>query len=152
VDKAQKLPRTSFFLLHKLNFMKHLRITVEGKSYDVEVEFLDENTKSVSQKASSLKGVQSSTSGTRATTVEKPAPSTKLAQPGKNDIVSPLAAVVVSVDVAVGNVVEQGQKVITLEAMKMNTTVFASASGTVKEIQVSAGDAVEEGQPLIKLG
>jgi len=66
-------------------------------------------------------------------------------------VTSPLAAVVVSVDVAVGAAVEEGQKVVTLEAMKMNTVVTAHKAGTVKAIHVDAGDGVEEGQALIDL-
>ena len=129
--------------------MKRLRITVEGKSYDVEVELLDEDAESSAQEARSLKGVQSSTSKTQPTVIEKKT-SSSVATEG--DIVSPLSAVVVSVDVAVGDTVEKGQKVITLEAMKMNTIVPASVAGTVEAIKVSVGDAVEEGQPLLKVG
>ena len=65
---------------------------------------------------------------------------------------SPLAAVVVSIDVNVGDAVTEGQKVVTLEAMKMNTIVAAPAAGTVKAILVAAGDGVEEGQALVEVG
>ncbi len=58
---------------------------------------------------------------------------------------------VVSIDVAVGDAVAEGQKVVTLEAMKMNTIVSAAAAGTVKAILVAAGDGVEEGQALIEI-
>jgi biotin carboxyl carrier protein len=126
--------------------MKRLRITVEGKSYDVEVELLDD---SAEPSANSSVGIQSSTSTAQSVTIKKSPPSVSAGDEGA--IVSPLSAVVVSVDVAVGDTVKEGQKVITLEAMKMNTTVPATAAGIVEAIQVSAGDAVEEGQPLIKL-
>ena len=126
--------------------MKHLRITVEGKCYEVEVELLNEDAELSAQEASSLKGVQSSTSQTQPTSTESKPSSTPVA---KGAILSPLSAVVVSVDVTVGDTIEKGQKVITLEAMKMNTIVPASVAGTVEAIQVSVGDAVEEGQPLI---
>ena len=56
---------------------------------------------------------------------------------------------VVSIDVAVGDQVEAGQNVATLEAMKMNTLVQAPASGVVKSIEVNASEAVEEGQTLL---
>ena len=64
---------------------------------------------------------------------------------------SPLAAVVVSIDVNIGDTVEEGQKLITLEAMKMNTIVAAPAAGTVQAIHVKAGEGVEEGQALIEV-
>ncbi|MDP0495102.1 MAG: acetyl-CoA carboxylase biotin carboxyl carrier protein subunit, partial [Verrucomicrobiota bacterium JB024] len=67
------------------------------------------------------------------------------------DVVSPLSAVVVSVDVKPGQAVQEGDKLITLEAMKMNTFVTAPQAGTVSAIHVSAGNSVEEGQPLLAL-
>ena len=129
--------------------MRRLRITVEEKCYEVEIEALDEDGDPPVRSVISAKGVQSSASTTLPVTdSKKPAPS---APPGNGTILSPLSAVVVSVDVAVGDPVETRQKVITLEAMKMNTTVPAPSAGKVEAIYVSVGDAVEEGQPLIKL-
>jgi len=58
---------------------------------------------------------------------------------------------VVSADVAIGDTVAEGQTVITLEAMKMNTIVAATQAGTVTAILVKAGDAVEEGQVMVTL-
>ena len=129
--------------------MKRLRITVEGKHYEVEVEFLDEDAQLPIGNAVSSDSVQSSSSETTmVANVKKPAPATPS---GEGDVVSPLAAIVVAVEVSVGDPVKEGQKVITLEAMKMNTTVSAPVDSTVKAIHVSVGDSVEEGQPLIKL-
>jgi biotin carboxyl carrier protein len=51
-----------------------------------------------------------------------------------------------------GDTVEEGQQLLTLEAMKMNTIVSASSAGTVRVIHVAAGDAVEEGQPMLSIG
>lgn len=128
--------------------MKRLRITVEGKRYEVEVELLDEDTELPVSSAVYSDSVQSSSSATPVASVKKPAP---VAASGEGDVASPLAAVVVAVEVSVGDAVKAGQKVITLEAMKMNTTVSAPVDGTVEAIHVSVGDAVEEGQPLIRL-
>lgn len=126
--------------------MKNLRITVEGKAYDVQVELLDEdNTAAPAPRRASARA---------AAPAPKKAPAAKaVAAPtgGDGAVVSPLSAVVVSVDVAVGDAVTEGQKVATLEAMKMNTIVSASAAGTVKAILVSAGDGVEEGQAILEI-
>ena len=122
--------------------MKHLRITVEGKTYEVEVELLDEQSENSSHVSSeSSASVSDSTLSTPKTNAKD-----------GNIITSPLSAVVVSVDVSVGDKVEEGQKVITLEAMKMNTVVTASVAGVIEEILVSEGNSVEEGQALIKFG
>ena len=129
--------------------MKRLRITVEGKAYDVQVELLDEdNVESVPAPRQAA--------ATRLATpapVKVAAPSAKAlpAYVGEGVVTSPLAAVVVSIDVSEGDAVEEGLKVITLEAMKMNTIISSPADGTVKTILASAGDGVEEGQALIEI-
>ncbi|WOO40204.1 biotin/lipoyl-containing protein [Rubellicoccus peritrichatus] len=128
--------------------MKRLRITVEGKSYDVEVELLDEGT------ASPIPQPRVPASSTRVSepiAVPKPAAAPKPAAGGDGDVKSPLAAVVISIDVAVGDTVEEGQKVFTLEAMKMNTLVSSPQAGKVEAIHVSVGSSVEEGQSLITI-
>ncbi|HKK78250.1 MAG TPA: biotin/lipoyl-containing protein [Phaeodactylibacter sp.] len=128
--------------------MKNLRITVEGKVYDVQVELLDEdNAAPAPRRASSGAGSRVAAPAPKKAPAAKAAP----APSGDGSILSPLAAVVVSVDVAVGDTVEVGQKVATLEAMKMNTIVSATAAGTVKAILVSAGDGVEEGQAILEI-
>ena len=128
---------------------KQFRITLNGKSYDVVAEIMeDEGGASVS--ASPGKRRPSRSAGAAAvapTSARKPAAAT-----GETGAVpSPLAGKVVSIDVGKGDSVEAGQKIITLEAMKMNTVVSSPASGTVKEIHVTAGEAVEEGQSLLTI-
>ncbi len=134
--------------------MKHLRITVDGKSYDVQVEVLGEDKGSVQP----LIGTPSRSSA-RGVSVAAPAPAQapkpKAAPVASGDggvLTSPLAAVVVSVDVSEGDSVEAGQQVLTLEAMKMTTVVSATTSGTIGSIAVSPGDSVDEGQELMTIG
>jgi biotin carboxyl carrier protein len=73
-------------------------------------------------------------------------------QAAAGDIASPLAGKVVSIDVRAGQTVTEGAQVATIEAMKMNTYVYAPRAGTVAAVLVSAGDSVEEGSSLVRLG
>ncbi len=130
--------------------MKNLRITVEGKVYDVQVELLDEeNPAPAPRRASS--GGGSRVAAPPPKKAAAPAAQAAPAPSGDGSVLSPLAAVVVSVDVAVGDTIEAGQKVATLEAMKMNTIVSATSAGTVKAILVNPGDGVEEGQAILEI-
>jgi pyruvate carboxylase len=56
-----------------------------------------------------------------------------------------------SLDVGVGARVAKGDKILTLEAMKMQTTLYAPAAGVIGEIFAKAGDAVDTGDLLIRL-
>lgn len=130
--------------------MKKLRITVEGKTYEVEVEILGSRIASVAPAAASAPVASAPVSAP----VAAPAPAPKKAAPapaGANDIVCPLAAVVVAVNVKEGQQVKAGDLLVTLEAMKMNTPVNSPADGTVSKICVSAGQSVNEGEVLLSL-
>ena len=58
---------------------------------------------------------------------------------------------VVAVMVEAGAAVERGMPLVTIEAMKMETTVFAEAAGTVADVLVAPGDEVETKDLLVAL-
>ena len=62
---------------------------------------------------------------------------------GPGQVGSPMPGVVVDVIVKVGDKVEEGEKIAVLSAMKMETVIPATKSGTVARITVNAGDNVE---------
>jgi pyruvate carboxylase len=64
---------------------------------------------------------------------------------------APIPGMVTALDVTVGKPVAKGDKLATLEAMKMQTNLLAPADGVVAEVLVSVGDAVEAGDLMIKL-
>ena len=64
---------------------------------------------------------------------------------------APLAGNVFQVPISAGQSVAEGDVVIVLEAMKMETEIRASQSGRVSEIHVREGDAVNAGDPLVTL-
>jgi oxaloacetate decarboxylase alpha subunit len=60
-----------------------------------------------------------------------------------------LAGTVHQVLVKVGDVVSVGQKILVLEAMKMETDISAAVAGEVSAINVGSGDQVAVGHPLV---
>lgn len=67
------------------------------------------------------------------------------------DIPAPLAGNIFKISVSTGQRIEQGDVIMVLEAMKMETEVRANQAGTVSEILVNEGDAVQVGQALLRL-
>ena len=63
---------------------------------------------------------------------------------------APMPGLVVRVLAAVGDKVEPGQKLFSLEAMKMETTITADRAGEVAEVPVAAGTQVEAGDLLLR--
>jgi len=70
---------------------------------------------------------------------------------GDKTVKSPMPGRVVKVLVSKGDVVEVGQGLLVLEAMKMENEVRARAAGTVAEVHVAAGATVEGGARLLTL-
>lgn len=64
-------------------------------------------------------------------------------------LLAPMPGSVVAVDVQVGDVVEEGQPLLVLEAMKMQHTIAAPHAGTVTELDVAVGDQVTGGAVLV---
>jgi pyruvate carboxylase len=65
-------------------------------------------------------------------------------------VAAPMPGLVVRVNVAPGEQVAQGHKLASLEAMKMETTVYAERAGRVAEVLVKAGTQVEAGDLLVR--
>ncbi|MEE8441814.1 MAG: biotin/lipoyl-containing protein [Spirochaetia bacterium] len=66
-------------------------------------------------------------------------------------IAAPMAGVVKEVLVSAGDSVNAGDRVIVMEAMKMDIDVVAHDSGTVAKVSVAAGENVTEGQQLLQV-
>jgi biotin carboxyl carrier protein len=64
---------------------------------------------------------------------------------------SPLPGVILSVDCKVGDTVKRGQKILVLEAMKMENAIPAPQDGTVSSVNVTKGASVNAGDLLVSL-
>ncbi len=113
---------------------ENYHVVVNGKGYDVSVA-----------PGGAVQNIQAATSPPVAV-----APVTAAAGAGE-PITSPLAGNIWKIQVREGQVVESGEVVIILEAMKMETEVRASTAGTISAICIKEGDAVKVGDTLIEL-
>jgi len=137
--------------------IKKLRVTVDGNTYDVTVELPDDASSpgSTANPVSMPAAPATTASPVMGPVASTPLPATPKTTPSgtsePGDVPSPLAGRVTAVVVKVGLEVKESDHLLTLEAMKMNTFVFAPKSGKVVELKVAVGDAVEEGQALARI-
>lgn len=129
-----------------------LRITLDGVTYDLDVEFVEEEGAPSPVPTSSAPRPASSAPPKSATEPKGSAPQPAKAAPegGDKTITSPLSGTVYKLLVKVGDTVEANQDLLILEAMKMETNVVAAAPGTIKNIAVAEGDGVTQGQLLME--
>ncbi len=118
-----------------------LKVTVNGIPYEIEVEVEEAEKLSVEPIIiGGPGGIQTPV----ATTASVKATSA-------NAVVAPLSGSVARVLVEEGDEIEDGQVLLVLEAMKMETEITAPRAGKVLRILVEKGDAVAGGEGLIEL-
>lgn len=127
-----------------------MRITVEGKAYEVDVEMLEDESGArvtSTRRAEIPKPVSSAPAAPSAA----PVPSTPSpAIDGGKTVKSPIAGMVQSIAVKAGDEVQVNDTLLVLEAMKMESSVASPIAGTVKRVHAEAGQAVRMGDVLVE--
>lgn len=131
--------------------MKQLRITVDGKTYDVLVEMLDGSQAVLPAAAAQPVPMAATASPPAAVPAATPAPTPTPTATVGTPVPSPLSGTVVDIHVKDGQAVKEGDLLITLEAMKMNTPINAPKSGTISGICVQKGAVIDEGATILTI-
>jgi biotin carboxyl carrier protein len=135
--------------------MKSFKYTINGNVYKVLVNRVEDTVAEVEVNGTPYKVEMHKPTKKQVVTIKRPVqsvvpPITRPAQastPGA--LRSPLPGVILEVTCKAGDAVKKGQKLIVLEAMKMENSINADRDGIVKEIKVNKGDSVLEGADLI---
>jgi glutaconyl-CoA decarboxylase len=139
-----------------------LRITVQGASYEVDVEVLEGEMPAGAPAAA--RPAAPAPAGTPAAArpapaaapppapAPQPAPAAPAAPAGGGDsaVKSPIAGNITQVRVKEGEEVQNNQVLMVMEAMKMETNISSPRAGTIASVKVAAGDAVKPGQVLVE--
>ena len=128
--------------------MKKYNVTVNGKTYEVEVEEVGAVSGCTYQ--APVKPSQPSTPKSAPKAAPKAAPS-QPAQAGANAVSAPMPGTILDIKVTEGQSVKAGDVLLILEAMKMENEIVAPSDGKVAKISASKGAAVNTGDALITL-
>ena len=140
--------------------MKKYKFTINGADYSVEINNVEDRTMEVDVNGKSYivlldKEVKQTKTPTLLRSVAVPTTdqgaSVKVAAK-TGTIKSPLPGTILDIFVKQGDKVSIGQRILLLEAMKMENNIESDKAGTVTEIKVAKGDAVMEGDVLIVIG
>jgi acetyl/propionyl-CoA carboxylase alpha subunit len=105
---------------------KKLKIEIEGEVFDIEIkDELDQVLEKMGFGSASNKQIK--------------------------EIKAPMPGLVLEIAVADGQDVKDGDKILILEAMKMENSIMIHTNAKIKKIIVAAGQAVEKGQVLVEL-
>lgn len=124
--------------------MRKFNITVNGKTYEVDVE-------EVGGAPSAAPAPAPVAAAPKAAPKAAPAAPKQTGSMGAKKVVAPMPGTVVSVKVNVGDKVEKNTLVAVLEAMKMENEIFAGVDGVVASVNVSAGDSVNSQDVIVSV-
>lgn len=131
--------------------MKQLKISVNGKQYDVTVEEVNASASPViASAAAPAPAAAPAAAPAPAPAAPAPAPAAAPAAGSANGtkIECPMPGVILRIPVTVGQQVKKNDVVIVLEAMKMENEIFAPCDGKISAVNVSVGESVESGAAL----
>ena len=146
--------------------MKKFKFTINGNQYEVDINGIEENIAQIEVNGTPyevtldreikqtktpklMRSVSIPSTDSHPSVAKTSNPS---APKGGGNIKSPLPGVVLDLHVKEGDTVKIGQKLLTLEAMKMENNIDSDKDGTVLSLKVSKGDNVMEGDILIVIG
>ena len=122
--------------------MKNLRITVNGTTYDVQVEEVNGAVAPVAA---------APVAAAPAPAAPTPAPAAPAPTGEGKPLPSPMPGTILDVKVSAGQAVKAGDVLVILEAMKMENEIKAPQDGTVVAVNVDKGATVDSGQTLVTL-
>ncbi|MCQ2531903.1 MAG: acetyl-CoA carboxylase biotin carboxyl carrier protein subunit [Saccharofermentans sp.] len=125
--------------------MSKYKITLNGKTYEMEVEGIDGSVSAAPAKAAPKAVTPAPVAAPAA------APKAVASSSAAGAVNSPMPGTILRVNKNVGDTVAAGEAVVVLEAMKMENDIPASKAGVIKSIAVAQGQAVAAGEFLFEV-
>jgi methylmalonyl-CoA carboxyltransferase small subunit len=126
-----------------------LQIAIDGKTFEVEVEVLEDDTLPRQPIYGQYQPVPATVQSIPVASAPKAPAAVENASEAKL-CRSPVTGVVIKVNVAPGQQIQANDLLMVLEAMKMETNVTAPGAGKVKNVRVEQGGSVKVGQVVVE--
>lgn len=138
--------------------MKEFKFTIHGNTYAVEVMAIEDNIATMEVNGTPYKvEIERKVKKTKTPTIVRaPQGPTKPKIDKKEGgtahaILAPLPGSIIELKVSPGDIIEKGQLLMVMEAMKMENQVLADRKGVVEKVHVGPGDTVLQGDHLIDI-
>jgi len=125
--------------------MKKFQVTINGNSYEVEVEELQGGQAPAAP-------APAAPAPAAAPAAPAPAPAAAPTTAGGIKVTSPMPGTILDIRVNVGDSVKEGDPIVILEAMKMENEIVATENGKIASINVSKGTNVNTGDLIATIG
>ncbi len=127
-----------------------LKITIDDKAYEVDVEVSEDE-----RPGGAARAYYAARPSTAVRSAPVPPPAAGAAAPAQAADESkvcraPVAGLVVRINTHAGQQIQENDPLLVLEAMKMETNITSPVAGKVKAINANVGDAVQPGQILVE--
>ncbi|MFO7723450.1 MAG: biotin/lipoyl-containing protein [Bacteroidales bacterium] len=138
--------------------MKHYKFVINGNQYEVEIKDYSNDVAELEVNGTPFRvEVEHKMTLTKTPKISRPVTRTPVAAApvsvsgGVTPVISPLPGTIMQVIVKPGDKVQKGDKLLIMEAMKMENNIQADRDGTVSSVKVAAGDNVLQGAVLLEL-
>jgi len=138
--------------------MKNFKFKIKGNNYNVkilshegnEIQLEVNGTSYSAEMKEEIKKVKTPTL-VRAASKRPSEPLKVNPSSSKTKIVAPIPGVVLSLDVKVGDTIKVGDRLLVLEAMKMENNIVSEKTGTITALNVAVGQQVLQNETMIEL-
>ncbi len=144
--------------------MKKFKFTIRGNHYDVELLNIEDNIAEIEVNGTTYEvEIEQQVKTSKTPKLVRPVayPSSEsdraktskpTAQKGAGHVKAPLPGTILEIQAKVGDIVKPGDKLLVMEAMKMENNISADREGKIIDIKVHVGDSVLEGDSLVEIG
>lgn len=138
--------------------MNKFKFTIRGNDYEVEIGKIEDNVAIIEVNGTTYEvEIHREVKQSKTPTLVRKVVPEQTKQVEKKDrgstlpIVAPLPGTIMEIYVKSGDIVRKGDKLLTMEAMKMENNVLAEKDGVIEKINVHAGNNVLQGDVLVEM-